>query len=363
MLFWATAALLTLGAALAVMLPFLRRLPGRVRRAEHDIEVYRDQLSEIERDVGRGLIAPAEAEEARAEIGRRILRIDENAAAAGEGTGPTVSSRVVVTMAVLAVPLVSWGIYGLIGSPGLPAQPLQARLAADPADLSVDELVARAEAHLAANPEDGRGWEVLGPVYFRMGRFDDAATAYRNIIRLSGPSARHEAALGEAMVGAARGMVTADAEAAFERALAIEPGHPKARFFIAMALAQEDRTDEARAIWTAMADELPADSPWRAAAGEALAEVGTAAQPQSASERAAMIDAMVAGLDDRLRENPDDPEGWQRLVRSYMVLGRTEDAKDALKRGMAALGEGSENARRLAEQAASLGVPETAEKQ
>ncbi|TIM62011.1 MAG: c-type cytochrome biogenesis protein CcmI, partial [Mesorhizobium sp.] len=81
--------------------------------------------------------------------------------------------------AVLAVPLVSWGLYSQLGSPDLPSQPLSERLAKNPADSSVDELVARAEAHLAANPSDGRGWDVLAPIYLRMQRFSDAVTAYR----------------------------------------------------------------------------------------------------------------------------------------------------------------------------------------
>ena len=70
-----------------------------------------------------------------------------------------------------------------------------------------------------------------------------------------------------------------------------------------------------------------------------------------------MIEAMVAGLDARLREKPKDPEGWARLIRSYVVLGRTEEARDALKRGVAALD--GEDAGRLTALAASLGLVAT----
>ncbi|TGV94001.1 c-type cytochrome biogenesis protein CcmI, partial [Mesorhizobium sp. M2D.F.Ca.ET.145.01.1.1] len=124
---------------------------------DHDLEVYRDQLAELDRDAARGLIRPAEAAEARAEIARRILRLG-NADITGKTSGraASVTARLVATVAVLAVPLVSWGFYSQIGSPDLPSQPLSERLAKNPADSSVDELVARAEAHLAANPSDGR---------------------------------------------------------------------------------------------------------------------------------------------------------------------------------------------------------------
>ena len=69
-----------------------------------------------------------------------------------------------------------------------------------------------------------------------------------------------------------------------------------------------------------------------------------------------MIETMVARLDERLKENPRDAEGWQRLVRSYQVLGKTDAARDALARGVAALGEKSEQAAQLQALAASLGV-------
>ena len=268
---------------------------------------------------------------------------------------------------MLAVPLVSWGIYAAIGSPDLPSQPLAARLEKNPADSTVDELVARAEAHLAANPADGRGWDVLAPIYVRLGRYGEAVTAYRNAIRLDGASGARESGLGEAIAGAAGGMVTADAQAAFSRALELEPGQPKASFYLATALAQEGKLAEAVAAWQAMLTALPADSPWRergragGGGGEHQAcrsrkrapgptqEQIDAAAGMSAEDRNAMIETMVAGLDERLRQNPRDLEGWTRLVRSYHVLGRADAARDALKRGMAALGEDSEEGKQLAE--------------
>ncbi len=373
MLFWVIAALLTLGASLAVLLPLAGRNAVRAADGAHDLEVYRDQLAELDRDARRGLIQPAEAGEARAEIARRILKAGK-AAAASAGPGGR-NARMIGVAAVLAVPLISWGIYATIGSPDLPSQPLAARLEKNPADATVDELVARAEAHLAANPEDGRGWDVLAPIYARLGRFDEAATAYSNAIRLDGASAVRESGLGEALAGVAGGVVTAEAQAAFSRALQLEPGQPKASFFLASGLAQEGKVAEALEAWQAMMITLPPDSPWRGAVAQAvqeansrLAAVGNEAAPgptqqeidavasMSAEDRTAMIEQMVAGLDERLRQNPRDLEGWQRLVRSYHVLGRADEARDALKRGTAALGQDSAEGRQLAEFSSSLGM-------
>jgi cytochrome c-type biogenesis protein CcmH len=383
MWFWIVAALLTLGASLAILLPMLRAGEGAAGASAYDIEVYRDQLAELDRDAGRGLIRPAEAEEARAEISRRILRAgkgrDGDARNGDSRTGRSGSARLLAGVAVLAVPLVSWGLYGMLGSPDLPPEPLAARLAKNPANATIDELVARAERHLAAVPSDVRGWDVLAPIYVRMNRFADAANAYRTAIRLAGSTAAREAGLGEALAAQGGGMVSADAQAAFEKAIALDPKDAKARFFLAMAKAQEGKEDEAAKSWQAMLDDLPENSPWRGAVEQALAALdrqpGTnvasgpapgpsqdqiaAARSMSAGDRAQMIEGMVARLDGDLRRNPDNPEGWQRLVRSYMVLGKQAEAEDARKRGVAALGPGSPAAKELDSFAASLGLART----
>ena len=368
MLFWIFAGVLTFAACLAVLLPALRREATQPLDADFDLEVYQDQLAEVERDAARGAIAPAEAEQARAEIGRRILKLDRQRAAGSKRSGSHLG-RVVATIAVLAVPVASWGIYAATGSPNLPAQPLYARLAADPAESSMAELVARAESHLAANPQDGRGWDVLAPIYYRMGRFAESATAYRNAIRLLEPTAARESGLGEAIAAGAGGVIIAEAQAALERALELNPADPKARFLLAAGLAQEGRTQEAADAWRAMLTDLPADSPWRGAVGQAIAGIADevelpgptpeeieAAGLISDNDREAMIDSMVAGLDQRLRENPQDTAGWQRLVHSYVVMGRPDAAADALARGLDALGHDSEAGNALAAFAAQRDV-------
>jgi len=376
MFFWLTAALLTLAASTAVLWPFLRAPAGAAEVAGHDIEVYRDQLREVERDARVGLVGAAEAEEARAEIGRRILRLADGKADGAPRMASDRIGRLLVSAAVLAVPVLGWGAYAVLGSPALPDQRLEARLAKSPAESSMDELVARAELHLRQNPQDGRGWDVLAPIYLRLGRNDDAVTAFRNAIRLDGGSAQREGGLGEALVAAGQGIVGADARAAFERALAADPKDARARYFLALGYAQEGRSDAAADLWRRMEADLPADSPWRGAARQELARIGAqgdtgqdaasgpapgkdevrAAMEMSSQDRLAMIEGMVSQLDARLRENPADLDGWQRLVRSYQVLGRRQEARDALARGVSALGAGSAEAGRLTAFASGLGV-------
>lgn len=367
MSFWLIAAVLTIAACAALLWPF-RRGATLAAQGAHDVEVYRDQLRELERDTARGMVPESEAGEARAEIGRRLLKA-AGASTSHGGDGGRLG-RASAMAAVLAVPVIAWGGYALTGSPALPDQRLAERMSRNPAESSIDELVARAEQHLAVNPSDVRGWEVLAPIYMRIGRSADAATAWRSAIRLGGSTAFREAGLGEALTAVAAGVVSAEAEEAFARALALDPQEPRARYFLAVAMLQEGRTAEAADALRRFAADLPQQSPWHGPVGRALASLDdtggagpgpdadaiAAAESMSAEDRRAMIGNMVAGLDARLRENPADPEGWQRLVRSYQVLGEPSAASDALARGVAGLGEGSEAANALVEFGLSLGV-------
>lgn len=376
--FWIIAVALTFIACLAVLMPILSRRHETVADTSFDIEVYRDQLSEIEADEVRGLIGNEEAAEARAEIGRRILRTSEQQGSEKRETAAQ-TTRWLALAAVAAVPLLSWGIYSVTGSPSLPGQPLQTRLDKNPAENTIEELIARAEVHLAANPEDGRGWDVIAPIYVRVQRYGDAVIAYQNAIRIVGSDVRRQAGLGEALAAQNGGAIGAEARQAFERALAHEPGDGKARFFLAVADAQAGRLDEAIAAWQGVIEDAPENSPWRVAASRALetamenretagdepAERGpdagdvAAASEMPVEDRMAMIDTMVAGLAARLEENPLDREGWQKLIRSYVVLGRQDDARSALERGLDALKEAPGEADALSAFAAGLGVTET----
>ncbi len=374
--FWITAIALTAAGCMAVLVPVGRSRSKSGKGKDFDIEVYRDQLAEIDADAARGLIGDSEAAEARAEIGRRILKA--NTADENTGARSALTGKWLATAAIALIPLLSWGIYSLTGSPNLPGQPLQARLEKNPAESTIEELIARAERHLSQNPDDGRGWDVIAPIYLRVGRYQDAVQAYANAIRIGGSDARRQSGLGEAVTAANDGAVTPEAAVAFDAALLLEPGNEKARFFKAMASAQKGRGQEALVAWQALIDDASQQSPWRQASVNAIetlraqmagsatsekpgpdAEDIAAAEQMSVQERGEMIETMVAGLAARLEENPLDAEGWQRLVRSYVVLGKTDEAKAALRKGRKALEGESGAAQALVEFAATLGITET----
>src|SRR3954468_13509369 len=236
MALWLLFGLMTAAAIFAVLWPL-----GRVRGPQgggNDVAVYRDQLDEIARDRAAGLIGDAEAEAARVEVSRRLIAAADAAPAEAAAPGGTVRRRVSGVAALVAVPLIAAGLYLTLGSPELPGQPLASRDTTPLQDRTLDRLVANVESHLENNPEDGRGWEVVGPVYMRIGRFDDAVKARRNSLRINGATADREADLGESLMAEANGVVTAEAKAAFERALTHDAKHNKARFFLAVAAHQ-----------------------------------------------------------------------------------------------------------------------------
>src|SRR4051794_6857038 len=275
MTLWFVFALMTALAVFAVLWPLGR---GTKPREGNEATVYKDQLAEIGRDVSAGLIGSSEAEAARVEISRRLLAADD-AERARPATTNTTLRRAVAVIAFVGLPLMAVAVYLPLGSPKLPDFPLSERAQAPAASQPLDNLVAQVEAHLEKNPTDGRGWNVLAPVLAKLGRFDDAIRAYRNSITYNGDSAARRADLGEAIVAAAGGVVTAEAKVEFERAVARDANEAKASYFLGVAAEQDGRPNEAASIWRAMLAKAPPDAPWRPLLQAALTRVGGAPAP------------------------------------------------------------------------------------
>ena len=365
MTLWFVFALMTAAAIFAVLWPLSRA--GRPPKEGSEAAVYKDQLTEIDRDVATGLIGSSEAGAARVEISRRLL------AAVDSQDGPVIASntslrRSAAIMALVGVPIVAVALYLPLGSPQLGDFPLAQRTRAPDVAQPLDNLVAQVEAHLEKNPTDGRGWNVLAPVLARLGRYDEAVRAYRNSITYNGESPEGRADLGEALAAAAGGVVTAEAKAEFERAVALNADEVKASYFLGLAAEQDGRANEAASIWRAMLAKAPSDAPWRPLVQAALVRVGGASAPalsddamaaakdMNETDRGAMIRGMVERLATRLKQNGDDVDGWLRLVRAYMVMGDRDKAKGALTDARQAVANDAERLRQLNDGLKNLGL-------
>lgn len=230
------------------------------------------------------------------------------------------------------------GTYLVIGRPALATQ---------------ESPVVAAVRHLRAAPNDLDGWKRLGDDYLKAGADDEAAKAYLRAIQIARASGRSRAGLysdyGAALVGLAAD-VPPEAQNAFRFALALNPRDPVALYFMGFAAAAQGRAAEAIALWQTLLDESPANAPYRKALAQRIATL------KSADNAAPDIDAMVARLAARLKVQPDDSEGWQRLVRSYTVLRDRAKAQTALADGRAAMARNPDAVKALATEAEELGL-------
>jgi cytochrome c-type biogenesis protein CcmH len=375
MTLWFVLALMTAAAVFAVLWPLGRR--GNPASGS-DVAVYRDQLDEIERDRAAGLIGEAEAEAARVEVSRRLLAAAESAEAAKPKPVSPTLRRATAIAALVALPLGAGALYLTTGSPGLPGQPLSARQEASAQErLAIQERlaarIAEEVAYLQRNPNDGERWEALAYVFMRLGRFEEGLKGRRNALRLLGSTPDREADLGEALLMVNKGVVTAEAKESFQRAIAKDASHVKARFFLGVSAEQDGRRDEAIKIWSDMLASAPPNAPWVDAVKRMLVRVGATPPPSAPQpgpsaadveaaagltpeQRAEMIRGMVERLADRLKSESSDVEGWQRLVRAYMVIGDREKARAAAGDARKALTAEPDKLRKLNEFVKELGL-------
>ncbi|NEU10509.1 c-type cytochrome biogenesis protein CcmI [Methylobacterium sp. BTF04] len=391
---WFILAFMTGTAVLALLWPMSRRanpaaLPESGALAT-ETGFYEDQLREIDRDLARGLIAAPEAEAARTEAARRLLRANRTDApkhsdgmeAGGIAEPALRQRRAASAFALSTIPLVALIAYGLYGSPHMPAQGAAERQAAESGGQDLLKAIGQIEARLASDPTDGRGWSVLAPVYMRMGRFDDAAHAYEAAARILGETPQRLSDWGEALVAGNNGVISPPAKTIFERAVALDPQAAKPRFYLARSAELDGDIPLAIQRLKAMTEGAPADAPWLPLVRETLARLGGEAAPMAKPDRMAKPDmaapdpgaaaalqalppasrdvairGMVGSLDQRLSEKGGTVDEWLRLVRSYAVLGETEKAQGALARARTALSADPQAAKRLDDLARDLGIP------
>ena len=359
MILWPILAVMTLAAMAAVWWPLARRQQSV--RSGSDVAVYRDQLDEIDRDEAASLIGGVEAEAARVEVSRRLIAAAEAAklVSAVAAPAPARSYRwATLAAAIIVLPLGAGLVYFSLGSPNLVPVSMNAEASGKQLPEGIEQTVAEVEKYLEANPKNGRGWELLAPVYLRLGRFDDAVRARRNALEIFGPDPARLGDLGEAIVVASNGVVTPEAKGLFERANAADPEDVMAQYYLGLNAKQEGRRDEAVKRWAALVSSAREGAEWLPMVKSALARVDekeptfVAAAPSAAAvappeHNGDAIEAMVARLAERLKKDGSDVPGWIQLVRSYRVLGRTAQANTAVADAHAALASDREALQRL----------------
>ncbi len=374
--FWIVAGAITLMVAAVLANAVVRGSRNEVgSRAASDVEVYRGQLAEVDRDVARGVIADADAERVHAEIARRLIAADK------AQTDETVSASKAPTGA--AIGLIAVGLiasvtsYWWLGAPGYGDMGLQDRIAfaeevrtsrpvqdvaerslppfIDPPEMDARyrSLMKQLRTTLAERPDDLQGHQLLVQQERRIGNFSAAKTAQLRIATLKGNdvNAQDLADLGELKVLSAGGYVSPEAEMSLRAALAQEPSNGTASYYLGLMLVQTGRPDQAFRIWDGLLRAGPEDAPWippivaqieelaeLAGVNYALPEIGSSAargpssedidnaRDMTPAERMDMIGSMVSGLSQRLAEEGGPARDWARLISSLGVLGEWERA-------------------------------------
>ncbi|MCG6903160.1 MAG: c-type cytochrome biogenesis protein CcmI [Rhodobacter sp.] len=376
MLFWVIAGGLALAVGGLLLGALLGSREGGAPAAAYDMQVYRDQLAEVERDLARGVVAEDEAGRVRLEVSRRLLEADKAATGARKpGSAPRGLSRA-GAVAIAVVVCGAGGLYAWLGAPGYPDLPLKQRIAdADAAratrpaqaeaeasipaylppegvDPKFTELMEKLRAAVAANPDDLRGQQLLSGNEARLGNFAAAHAAQQRVVALKGDAVTADdfAGYGDMLIMAAGGYVSPEAEAALNRALELDPRNGPARYYTGLMYLQTGRPDLAFRIWRALLGESRPEAPWvppitaqiervaqlagvryvppvtgPALSGPSSADMQAAAE-MSPEDRQAMIRSMVDGLAERLASEGGPPEEWARLITALGVLGDTARA-------------------------------------
>ncbi|HEX4196984.1 MAG TPA: c-type cytochrome biogenesis protein CcmI [Caulobacteraceae bacterium] len=359
--FWVAAALLSVAAAVLIVLRAARAAEHR-QAEDPSLVVYRRQLGEIDDLADRGLLPEAERRSARTEAARRLLAaadaqdhaqaapdaraaLDARAAtdaraAPGEGG----RARGLVIALAAAAPLVALGIYLFVGSPQTPDQPFARRLkawSADPSSLGPEQMAAVLTEIAAKHPDDAVPLVYLSHADVAAGDLTGAEQAIRKALSIDPKRGELWGLLGEILTDKAGQDGTPEAMDAFHRAIALDPSLAGPRYYLARAQIAGGDVKDGLAAWRALGASLPAADPRRPgllaeiAAVEKTGALATAQAGQPAVDPRAMIRAMVARQAAQLEAQPDDPQGWGRLIRSYGVLGDEPRRQAALARAQA----------------------------
>lgn len=360
---WVFCALLAAMIGVALALPLLR--PNDAEEDSSDVDLYKRQIDEIDRDAAAGLLSTSEAEARRAETARRLIASQKAAPGQSRAT-----PRLLAGIVALLVAGGALGLYGLIGAAGYPDVPRQARLKAaeqrlterpsqgemraqQPAqprpqiDPSYAATVEELRAVMAANPDDPRGLALLARHEAGLGNYEAAIEAQAHLIDITpDPSLHDKLILLDLLVFDVQGYVSPRAEALAREILAEDPRNTGARYYLALLYDQIDRPDIAYIRWREMVEgDDPSDSYVQMArrfVGQAARRAGLsytppergpsqadmdAASQMSPEARAQMIEGMVNGLADRLAREGGPASDWARLINALGVLGQEDRAR------------------------------------
>ena len=310
-------------------------------------------------------IADDEIARLEIELADTLRKIESCEATPTEDAGGAGEQRLrwllAVTSFALLLPILSLAIYlthqsdtllTLAGgaTEGMPlnhpeAQSQSASAGAQQFPPEVLQMVKRLEDKMKANPSDGEGWKRLGRAYLVMGRMDESHKAYQRAAKLLPDDENVKSALkafASMPDSMAQGRGVGGAQQFPPQVLAMvkqledkmkaNPNDGEGWKRLGRAYRVMGRIDESRDAYQRAAKLLADDADIKAALNELDTLPSTPAaqaQGEAAPQFPPQVLAMVKQLEDKLKKNPEDGEGWKRLGRAYTVMHRYREAVSA----------------------------------
>ena len=345
-----------------------------------DLEVYKDQLVNIDKELSRGIIAIDEAERIKAEVSRRILELGKRKQFVLKKE-TKVSGFIFSTIFLIILIVGGSFIYQEFGAPGyanisqsqriknanelLKGRATQEKLLQDRGSQqnfktpegNYGELVKKLRQKVAERPTDLEGLKLLAGIEAKIGNIDEAVKAQQQFLKVLGDSASDLDFFNYAdlLINQVDGVVSPESEKALRSALRINPQNGGAMYYIGLMLAQNDRPDLALRLWKRLLKSENLEAPWiplirddierlavlagdtkfkspliELTPGPTAEDVDIASKMRN-EERQGMIRGMVSRLSERLSTDGGSPNEWARLINALGVLGEIQSAKSAWK--------------------------------
>ncbi|MEE2745415.1 MAG: c-type cytochrome biogenesis protein CcmI [Pseudomonadota bacterium] len=378
---WFSIGALFVIACAAMIIPLFLKKKEKLQNPEK--LVYQDQLLEINQDLDSGRLSQQEANLAASEIKRRIKRFEGLGSEKDLVVSKTKVGLSTVSSLVVILFLSSTLIYSHLGSPQKKDLPFNSRIISKKNPIDKDGLESQSPelsrladklaTKLKTNPGDINGWMLLGRTYITLGRWDDASKAFAAAYKLSPAGESVAGSLAEALYMSNQKQFTKETTLLLERSLKINPKDPRSLFYWGLAMQKQNKHKMAIQSWVNLLSVSPPDAPWVQVVRDRMQQSVTAsgininqispnleasasssqdrtnnlpelkipgpsredieaANEMSDEERSNFILSMVNRLAEKLKDNPNDIQGWQRLARAYEVLGQAQKAKDAWAR-------------------------------
>ena len=384
-LLWFLFAIILLFTLYLLILPMIRARDNQVTiREAYDVAIYKDQLKEADRDCERGLLSLEQLDAVKIEVQRKLLNASDQSNA-NPTIIPTFNPKKITAFGlVLFLSTGSVGIYSFLGSPELGNKAFADRdlekerkaLTNEQMASEMVKLLEGLEKQLKADPNNFDGWVMLGRYAVSLGQFQRAVKAYEQALKLKPRNIDVQIDYAETLIFGNKGQVSRDALRSLQYAHKSNAAHPKARYYIALHHAQVGNMRLAIQGWVDLLSISLPNAPWIQTVQSQIKSVAEVAKiditsikpskealqinsdirkpfnaqtvisgPDPSDFKAAgemsmenqkkMILSMVERLADRLKENPNDRQGWLQLSKAYEVMGNTEKSTYAMDQAIA----------------------------